>query len=442
MKPLFLERGQEKGHDLERLEKIWRDWEAFASYAFNKSHSTCYAWVAYQTAYLKANYPAEYMASVLSNNMNDIKQVSFFMEECRRMGLHVLGPDVNESNYTFTVNKEGAIRFGLGAIKGLGVGPVEELVEERKKNGAFQSIFDITKRCNLRVCNKKALESLVNAGALDSFQYMHRAQYFAEDQSNKTFLENAIRFGSNFQGEQESGQGTIFDSPELLDIPEPSVPKVEEWSSILKLNREKEVVGIYISGHPLDDFKLEIDSFCTGNVAMLNDPETFKGKDIVIAAIITDAEERLTKRGDRFGSITIEDYHDSHKLFLFGESYLRYAMFLKPGIFVAIKGRIEPNRFRNNLEFSIHSMELLDQFREKRAKNLHLKVTVSALNNSLIQDLNELFLANEGKCAVNFTVFDPVEKLDIQLNSKNLKIEPNKNVTRELDRLQIEYRLA
>jgi DNA polymerase-3 subunit alpha len=442
MKPLFLERGQDKGHNLEKLEKIWRDWEAFASYAFNKSHSTCYAWVAYQTAYLKANYPAEYMASVLSNNMNDIKQVSFFMEECKKMGLKVLGPDINESNYSFTVNKEGAIRFGLGAIRGLGGGPVEVIVEERSQNGPFSSIFDVTKRCNLRLVNRRALESLIFAGALDSFGFVHRAQYFVEDSTNRSFLENALRFGSNFQGEQESGQGTIFDEPGTIQIPEPQIPKTEEWSSLVKLNKEKEVIGIFISGHPLDDFKLEIESFCTGNVSMLNDPETYKGKDITLAAIITDSEERLTKKGDKFGSLTIEDYHDSHKLFLFGEAYLRHGMFLKPGIFVAIKGRIEPNRFRNQLEFSIHSIELLDQFREKRAKNLHLKLTASSLNNTLINDLNQLLLSNEGRCQVQFTVFDPVEKLDVQMNSKNIKVDPNRNLTKELERLNIAYRLS
>ena len=442
MKPLFLKQGGEKGHPVDKLEKIWRDWEAFASYAFNKSHSTCYAWVAYQTAFLKANYPAEYMASVLSNNMNDIKQVSFFMEECRRMGLQVLGPDINESNYSFTVNQEGAIRFGLGAIKGLGSAPVDAFVEERVTNGFFKSIFDLTKRSNLRICNKRAIESLVNAGALDSFGGIHRAQYFAEDQNNRSFIDNAIRFGSNFQGEQESGQGTIFDQPDMIQIPEPTIPSAEEWSSMVKLNREKEVVGIFISGHPLDDYKLEIDSFCTGNVSMLKDLETYKGKDIVLAAIVTDTEQRLTKKGDKFGSMVIEDYHDSFKLFLFGESFLRFQIFLTPGIFVAIKGRIEPNRFRNQLEFAVHSIELLDQFRDKRAKNLHLKLTVSALNNSLISDLNTLFLANEGTCNVQFTVYDPVDKLDIQMNAKNLKVNPNIQVTRELERLQVAYKLS
>lgn len=442
MKPLFLERGQIKGHDNEKLEKIWRDWEAFASYAFNKSHSTCYAWVAYQTAYLKANYPAEYMASVLSNNMNDIKQVSFFMEECRRMGLKVIGPDVNESNYAFTVNKDGAIRFGLGAIKGLGSAPIDALVEERNKNGTFRSVFDITKRCNLRLINKRALESLVYGGALDSFENVHRAQYFVEDQSGKTFLESILKFGSSFQGEKYNDQKTIFDGDEAIQLPEPMIPKAEEWSSFVKLSKEKEVVGIFISGHPLDDHKLVIDSFCTGNVSMLNQPDRFIGRDITLAAIVTDCEERLTRRGERYGTLSIEDYHDSHRLFLFGESYLKNSIFFKPGIFIALKGRIENNRFRNNLEFNVHSIELLNQFGEKRAKNLQINVPVSIINSSFISEINELFSSNVGKCSVQFMVYDPVEKLDIQLNSKDYRVEPNRTLEKELARLQVSFKLS
>jgi DNA polymerase-3 subunit alpha len=271
MKPTFIERASAKGHAETTLEKIWKDWEAFASYAFNKSHSTCYAWVAYQTAYLKANYPAEYMASVLSNNMSDIKQVSFFMEECRRMGIEVLGPDINESGFTFSVNASGAIRFGLGAIKGMGSGPVEAILQERA-NGAFSDIFDVTKRINLRLCNKRAFESLVYAGGFDSFQEVHRAQYFVTDSSSRTFLESAIRYGASVQEQQHSSQHSMFGEATGTTMPAPTVPRADEWPAIYKLNREKEVVGIFISGHPLDDFKVEINSFCTGTVAMLNDP--------------------------------------------------------------------------------------------------------------------------------------------------------------------------
>src|SRR5690606_24509440 len=242
------------GHDAKILEKVWKDWEAFASYAFNKSHSTCYAWIAYQTAYLKAHYPAEYMAAVLSNNMNDIKQVTFFMEECKRMGLEVLGPDVNESYYKFAVNKDNAVRFGMGAIKGVGRSAVETIVENRKKDGPYRSVFDLAKRVDLRAANKKAFENLALAGGFDSFADTHRAQYFHHDGDGITFLEKAIKYGAKFQENENSSQVSLFGDASEVQIPEPIVPPCEDWGTMEKLRREKEVVGIYISGHPLDDF--------------------------------------------------------------------------------------------------------------------------------------------------------------------------------------------
>ena len=264
------------------------------------------------------------MASVLSNNMNDIKQVTFFMEECRRMGLQVLGPDVNESNYFFTVNKTGAIRFGLGAIKGLGSSPVESIVRERGENGAYTSIFDFAKRVNLSICTKKAFESLALAGGFDSFKNVHRAQYFKEDNSGKIFLENVMKYGLKYQENKNSNQHSLFGESTGTDEFEPTIPQVEEWPSTYKLNREKEVVGIFISGHPLDDYKLEINSFCKGNVSMLNNMQENLNKEIFFAAITTDCEHRLTKKNDPFGTLTVEDYHDSFKLFLFRKRNTHY----------------------------------------------------------------------------------------------------------------------
>ncbi|NNL61920.1 MAG: DNA polymerase III subunit alpha, partial [Flavobacteriaceae bacterium] len=261
MKPKFIEQAAAKGHDKDTLEKIWKDWEAFASYAFNKSHSTCYAWIAYQTAYLKAHYPAEYMAAVLSNNMNDIKQVTFFMEECKRMKLNVLGPDVNESYYKFSVNKDNAIRFGMGAVKGVGAGAVKTIVATRKENGAYRSIFDMAKRIDLRAANKKAFENLANAGGFDCFADTHRAQYFQDDGDGITFLEKVIRYANKFQENENSAQVSLFGDASEVQIAEPEVPPCEEWGTMEKLAREKEVVGIYISGHPLDDFRIEMDTF-------------------------------------------------------------------------------------------------------------------------------------------------------------------------------------
>jgi DNA polymerase-3 subunit alpha len=441
MKPTFLERGGEKGHDLEKLEKIWKDWEAFASYAFNKSHSTCYAWIAYQTAYLKANFPAEYMASVLSNNMNDIKQVSFFMEECKRMGIPVLGPDVNESNFQFTVNKEGAIRFGLGAIKGLGSAPVEAIIAERKENGAFASIFDFAKRVNLRVCNKKAFESLAYAGGFDSFKGVHRAQYFQEDQSGKIFLENIMRYGASFQENESSSQVSLFGEASGTKMPEPEVPKASEWSSMYKLRREKEVVGMFISGHPLDDYRLEIEAFCRGSIAMLNDMEKNKGRDLLIAAIITEAEHRFTKNGDPFGTLIIEDYTDTYKLFLWRENYLKFKHFLQPNMFIALKGRIELPPRRNELEFVVNSIDLLQDLRESKASSLNVRVSTKSLNQAMISDLFKLFNEHEGKCALNFVVFDPLENIEVNMPAKNLKVDPNNTLVKELKQFDLEFEL-
>ena len=440
MKPTFLERGNENGHDTEKLEKIWKDWEAFASYAFNKSHSTCYAWIAYQTAYLKANYPAEYMASVLSNNMNDIKQVSFFMEECRRMGVPVLGPDVNESNYHFTVNKEGAIRFGLGAIKGLGSAPVQAIIQERTENGWFQNIFDLTKRINLRVCNKKAFESMVFAGGFDSFKNVHRAQYFKED-NGRTFLENVIRFGSGFQDSENSSQASLFGEDTGAKLPEPVIPAAEEWGNIYALNKEKEVIGMFISGHPLDDFQLEIDSFCNGTVGMLNDMETHRNKDLLIAGIISEAEHRFTKKGDPFGTLIIEDYNDSYKLFLWRENYLKYKHFLNPGTFVALKGRIEVPPRRSELEFSVHSIDMLQNLRETRANLVQLKVSTKALDQIMITDLNKLFMEHSGTCPVHFVIYDPLDKVEVKMPSKTIKVGLNNDFVKELRNFDLDFKI-
>ncbi len=441
MKPAFIQRGGELGHKAEPLEKIWKDWEAFASYAFNKSHSTCYAWIAYQTAYLKANYPAEYMASVLSNNMSDIKQVSFFMEECRRMGVPVLGPDVNESNYHFTVNKAGAIRFGLGAIKGLGSAPVNAIIEERAEKGPFLSIFDMAKRINLRICSKKAFESLVYGGGFDSFSNVHRAQYFKEDNNGRTFLENLVRFGSGFQDSENSSQVSIFGDDSVAKLPEPVIPESEEWGNIYALNKEKEVIGIFISGHPLDDFKMEIEAFCSGNVTMLNELEANANKEVLIAAVISDAEHRFTRKGDPFGTITLEDYNDTYKVFLWRENYLKYKHFLNPGTFVSVKGRIEVPPRRAELEFSIHSIDLLSNLKDQKANSLNLKVSMKSLDQIMITDLTKIFDQNLGTIPVRFTVYDPLDNVEVHLPSKSLKVDLTNELFKELQKFDLDIQI-
>src|SRR5690554_1584827 len=441
LKPKFLNQGVERGHNKAKLEKIWHDWEAFASYAFNKSHSTCYAWIAYQTAYLKANYPAEYMASVLSNNMNDIKQVTFFMEECKRMGLEVLGPDVNESNFKFTVNKKGAIRFGLGAIKGVGSGPVDAIVEERRENGPYRDIFDITKRVNLRKCNKKAFEGLALSGALDSFSNAHRAQYFVEE-NGRTFLANAIKFGSNHQESLNSNQVSLFGEDSGVETPAPKIPMVQEWSSLQKLNKEKEVVGIYISGHPLDDYKIDIESFCNGSVEFINKVDEYKNLEFTLAAIITEVEHRHTRKGDPFGTIVIEDYNDSAKLFFFQEDYGRFKDYMVEGSFIYLTGKVQSKRWnQNEFEFKVQKIDFLSSLREQKASALELKVALSEVTHTFIEEIDAVFKENEGAFQVKFKVYDTVNKLEVEMPSRALKIDINDKVLNTFKSRNIEYRL-
>ena len=443
MKPAFVERASKKGHDAEILEKIWKDWEKFASYAFNKSHSTCYAWVAYQTAYLKANYPAEYMASVLSNNMSDIKQVTFFMEESRRMGIPVLGPDINESDYTFTINKKGAIRFGLGAVKGLGSGPIEEIVEKRN-DSAFVSVFDFAKRVNLRLCNKRVFESLAYAGGFDSLDMsIHRSQYFVEDNDGKPFMEKVINFGKAHQEQLNSNQIDMFGQGSEVNLPNPEIPFSEPWSSVYRLNKEKEVVGVFLSGHPLDDFRIEIDSFCRGNIKTILELENHEGKDLMIAAVVTSSEHRITRKGDGFGTLIIEDYNDSYRLHLFQENYLKFKHFMEPGTFIIVKGRIEKTRWRQELEFVVYGMELLQGLRDKKARSLELKIPSNSVDERLLDELKDLLLKTEfkGKCRVNFTIYDTLDEIQVNLPSRSISVSPSNELFKKLESLDIDFTL-
>jgi len=438
MKPKFLDQGESNGHDRKALEKMWVDWEAFASYAFNKSHSTCYAYIAYQTAYLKAHYPAEYMASVLSNNMNDIKTVTFFMEECKRAGIPVLGPDVNESQYKFTVNNAGAIRFGLGAIKGVGSKPVDSIVNERIENGPYKSIFDMTCRVDLRVCNKRVFENLVLAGGFDSFGNIRRSQFFSEDSKGRLFIETVTKYGARFQENIDSSQVSMFGGDSSEDIPVPQPPAAEEWPTLTQLSKEKEVVGVYISGHPLDDYKLEIDSFCRGyGVADLNKLEENNGKELFIAGIITSAEHRTTKNGKPFGTFEIEDYTDTNKQFIFGENYLRFKHLLAVGTFVFVTGKVGPRKWGEGLEFAPSSIELLADVKEKRSKCLTLTVEQSDLTDMIIDELYLAVSDHVGSCQLKFILQDHKSKSTLKMPSRNMKVTIEKELIQKIDQLEI-----
>ena len=299
----------------------------------------------------------------------------------------------------------------------------------------------MAKRVNLRICNRRAFESLAYAGGFDSFQGVHRAQYFKEDASGRTFIESILKFGSGYQESENSSQASLFGESTGTKMPEPEIPKSEEWGSIYKLNKEKEVIGIFISGHPLDDFKIEIESFCNGSVSMLNDMETHKGKELLIAATVTDAEHRFTKNGDPFGTLQIEDYTDSFKLFLWRENYLKFKHFIQPGTFIAIKGRIEIPKRRSELEFVISSFELLQNLKEQKANNIDIRMSTKTLDQVMIMDLNKLFLENEGRCSVRFTVYDPLDGVEVRLPSRSVKVDPSNSLFNELKRMNLEFEI-
>jgi len=425
LKPKFIEQAKENGHPEDKLEKIWKDWEAFAAYAFNKSHSTCYAWIAYQTAYLKAHYPAEYMASVLGNNMNDIKKVSFFMDECKRMGVAVLGPDVNESVYKFTVNQNGEIRFGLGAMKGVGSKAVESIINERTLNGPFTSIFDLTKRIDLRAANKKTLESLALGGGFDSFKNVHRAQYFNIIDNGITFLETAIKFGNKYQDNLNSSQVSMFDNIESEQIEEPKIPACEEWSAFEKLNQEKEIVGIFISGHPLDDFKVEIDNFCNASLDDLNHLVKNRGKELNMAVICTGAQDRQTKNGKPFGILSVEDYTATKDIYVFSEDYVKFKPYFLQNQYLFIKGKILPKKWgkeENDLEFKILKIELLSSVKEKMAKNLIIQINAEDIDIPFINKISKLSDKYKGNYFLSINVKDNEEGV-IKFSSKSKKVD-------------------
>lgn len=418
MKPKFVEQASAKGHDATVLEKIWKDWEAFASYAFNKSHSTCYAWIAYQTAYLKAHYPAEYMAAVLSNNMNDIKQVSFFMEECKRMGLAVLGPDVNESYYKFTVNEDYAVRFGMGAIKGVGEGAVNTIVENRKE-GKYRSIFDLAKRIDLRAANKKAFENLALAGGFDGFGETHRGQYFHDEGDGITFLEKAVKYGAKFQENENSSQVSLFGESSEVQIPEPIVPPCDEWNTMEKLAKEKEVVGIYISGHPLDDYKYEMKYFCNAKLEDLKDLTAFVGKNISMGGIITKVEHRVAKNGKGWAMFTLEGYDESFEFRIFGEEYLKFRHFLIQNNFTFLKlvvkdGWTNQEGKKGDPRVQFVAIQYLQDVLTTFAKKIILQFNVLELQENMIQSLFELFKREAGDNPISIEVME-LEKVKRQV---------------------------
>ncbi len=438
MWPKFLEGCQKNNHDEEKVKKIWTDWEAFASYAFNRSHSTCYAYIAFQTAYLKANYPAEYMASILSNNMNDLKTVTIFMEECRKMGIAVLGPDVNESNYRFRVNEKGEIRFGLGAIKGVGEGAVEDIVQEREK-GLYKDIHDLVQRVNLRTVNKRCFENLILGGGLDEFG-LSRSAYLMEVDEH-VFIEDLLKFGNAFQAKKDAPPDLFGGTGEEVALSKPQAPDVEPWNRLERLAREKEVVGMYISAHPLDECAFEMKHFTRGHLGYLNDLEKVKNRTLELGGICSAASHRTTKTGKPMGVFTIEDYHDSKEFFLFGEDYQKFKHYLTVGNLLFVKGRVKERRSWGKpdpnapvvYEYKIETMELLYGIREARAKSISLKLNLKQLDDNFRKELTKLIKDNAGNCRLRLEVIDHESRSKVILPSNTMKVQLNDEFIKKLE---------
>jgi DNA polymerase-3 subunit alpha len=434
MKLKFQEGCTRNGHDETIVNKIWSDWEAFAQYAFNKSHSTCYALVAFQTGYLKANYPAEFMAAVLSRNISDIKKITTFMDETRRMGMEVLGPDVNESNVKFTVNKDGNIRFGLGAIKGVGESAVLQLIEEREKNGLYKDIYNLVERVNLNSLNKKNLEAMAVAGAFDCFQTIIRAQYFSLDTRGSSFIESLIRYGNNAKTVKNSSQQSLFGETGGFDMVKPEPAPCPDWPKLEKLNREKEVIGIYLSSHPLDDFKLEINTFTTASLADLQNLREYIERDVVVAGMVTETKNGIGKNGKPYGSFTLQDYSDSFRFMMFDKDYIENSKFFTLGYYLLIKGRVQRRKYKEDeLEFRIKTINLLSSVKDELIKSVTLKIAPENISNEMITELRQLVHENKGETELKFMFLDTGDKISLPMFSRTFRVRLNNEFISYLD---------
>jgi DNA polymerase III subunit alpha len=437
MKGKFMEGGQSNQHPSDRLEKIWTDWEAFAQYAFNKSHSTCYGLVAYQTGYLKANYPAEFMAAVLSNSLGNIEKITFFMDECKRMGIPLLVPDVNESSRSFAVNKKGQIRFGMGAIKGVGEAAVDVIVEERNRHGEYKDIFDFVSRINVRQVNKRSLESLALAGAFDCFPAVQRSQYFALDSDGTSFIDKIVRYASKMAELKAAATQSLFGELGAgtgNDISQPKIPTGDAWSAMEQLKNEKEVVGVYISGHPLDDYQTEISSFCNSNTGLLdakpNVVQTFAG-------IVTKMNVRTSANGNQFMIFTLEDYAGNYEFALFSKDYIEFERYIAMDRLLFIQGSYQlKNRHMDQMVFKIQSISLLSEILEDRAKELKLRLDLQHLNPVLMDALQDTLEKYKGDKKLTIEVYDEAERLQMDFLSRKMQVRIGKPLVKELEDME------
>ena len=469
----FMSGGKANGHDEKVLTKIWEDWKKFASYAFNKSHAACYSWVAYQTGYLKAHYPAEFMAANLTVHKDDIKEVTKLMDECRALGLSVLEPDVNESELSFTVNSKGAIRFGLGGIKGVGEGAVDAIISEREKNGKYTSIFDFLERVNLQSCNKKTIENLAKAGAFECFDDIYREQFFGTDEIGNTGLELLMNYGNKWQADKAVNSNSLFgDLADAIEIKHPDLPQVPRWDTIERLNKEKDLIGIYLSAHPLDEFEFELRELCNVTTNELsqfekwrkpeeraeaekrikielaeNDEEmderpiipsefiaAHKNQACLLGGLITSAEQRISQKGNPYGRYTIEDYSGSYEFALFGNAYTNFGHLLLKDLYVLVQGVVQQRGagqkwFREGpdekaeFEFVVQSVETLNETQKKRSEGIQIRLALEAVTPELVDELADKIKENPGQGRLHVTVFNPLNKQQVALTSRSLPID-------------------
>ena len=435
MKPKFIEGGKKNGHDPAVLEKIWGDWEKFASYAFNKSHATCYSWVAYQTAYLKAHHPAEYMAAVMSRNLDNITEITKLMDECKAMGIPTLGPDVNESWQKFSANHHGEIRFGISAIKSVGGAAADVIIEEREKNGPYKNIFDFIQRVNLSACNRKCVESLVLSGGFDSFGSMKREDFFAKNTKGETFIETLIRYGQLYQNEMAQARNSLFGGDNAVEIATPPIIKGEQWSDIERLNKEREYVGIYLSAHPLDEYRIVLDNLCNTKCAELNDLSTLSDReDIILGGIVTSNQQKYTKSGKPCGFVNIEDYNGTGQLAFFGEDWGKWNGMLIVGSSVYITAKCVP-RFRdsNLYDLKVQNIEYLPTVKERSIDRFTINITTDDLDSLVVEELNQIIREHPGKTKLFFQLHDRKGNNHVLLKSRTHEIDVRQDLIKFIE---------
>ena len=433
MKPKFIEGGKKNGHDPKTLEKIWADWEKFASYAFNKSHATCYSWVAYQTAYLKANYPSEYMAATMSRNVSNITEITKLMDECKAMGIRVLGPDVNESSMKFSVNYHGDIRFGLGAIKGVGESAVQSILVEREKNGIFKNIFDFVQRVNLSACNRKNIENLALAGGFDSFSGIKREDFFVKNAKDETFVEILVRYGNRYQLDKAAAVNSLFGGEQAVEIATPEIVHAPAWSDLERLNKERELVGIYLSAHPLDEYAVILENVCNARMSQLADLTPLQNHDLTLGGVVTGVREGYTRTGKPYGVAKLEDYSGTADFAFFGNDWVDKKNFFSEGMFLFMKGKCQPKQWKpDEWEVKINTIELLPEVKDRLIEKITVTMPLSVINDEMIMELGSMVKDNPGNTELFFLIRDEDGQMYVNLMSRTLKISVHKDLVNYL----------